>query len=143
VETYSFRHVRILFVMLAVCVPLHQLYHSKVLTGKRIQAGLQAAGQKFDTSVTAMSTPEVFGLRIDETVTFFHPETDEDTEITILGFGVSKGKGRWFTVAYAGDPDVEVELSEEAMEEILMARIDAEISRVCFELHRLVLTQNH
>ena len=125
-ETCDFQLVRVLPVMCAICTRLHQPRHSKVITRKHIQARRQAAGRKVDMASSLVATrcvPKALGLGVDDTVTFFHPETNEVTEFTILGFGTRKGNGMWFTVAYTDNPVVEVELSEQAMEEILMARI--------------------
>lgn len=72
----------------------------------------------------ARRAPEAFGSKVNKTVMFFHPETDKLTRFTVLGFGISKSKGRWFTVTYTGTPDVEVELSEQEMEEILTTHVD-------------------
>ena len=55
---------------------------------------------------------------VDETVTYFQQETGEWIDFIVLGIRRCK-EGIHYTVAYAGNEDTEVELSEHEMEDIL------------------------
>jgi hypothetical protein len=72
----------------------------------------------------SMYAPEALGLSIDESVTYIRPGTNEVAEFTVVGFGKSKTRGRWFTVAYLDNPDVEVQLSEQEVKEMLIMRVE-------------------
>ena len=65
-------------------------------------------------------------LKIDETVTYFHPETNKVLEFVVLGFQRSKQGGIRYAIAYADNDDVEVELNEDEMQAILYERVSAE-----------------
>ena len=101
---------------------------SKVLTGKRLQAHREAAGHAKSSMALMMQNhpPEALGLKIDEIVAYIHPQTDETVTFTLTSFGANKTKGRWFTISYTDDPDVEVELTEEVMKEMLATRVKIE-----------------
>lgn len=94
----------------------------KALNKSRLQARQEAAGHS-TLSATRRVTPEALGLSVDESVAYIHPETDKVIKFSVIGFGMSKSKGRWFTVTYPGDPDVEVELTEEEVKDMLITRI--------------------
>jgi len=66
------------------------------------------------------------GLAIDDFVAYFHPVTDRVLEFVVLGFRRGKQGGIRYTVAYVGNDDVEVELSEDEMRDILNRQVPAE-----------------
>lgn len=66
------------------------------------------------------------GLEINEFVRYLHPETSQQLEFVVLGFRRSREGGIRSTVAYVGDADVEVELSEDEMKGVLDLRISAD-----------------
>jgi len=65
-------------------------------------------------------------LKIDESVTYLHPETKKVLKFVVLGFRRSKQGGMRYTVAYADNDDVEVELNEGEMRDVLSKRVSAE-----------------
>ena len=65
------------------------------------------------------------GLKMDESVRYLHLETGKQLEFVVLGFRRSREGGVRYTVAYVGNADVEVELSEDEMKGILDLRISA------------------
>ena len=74
------------------------------------------------------SLPESPGLnlKINESVLYLDPETNKVLELVVLGFRQSKQGGIRYTVAYADNDDVEVELNEDEMRAILYKQVSAE-----------------
>jgi hypothetical protein len=128
------QRVHILFAVGAMTLVYFAFSPSKVLTGKRIQARREAASRTLDIAslMTLKPAPEALGLRVDESVTYIHPETNEVIEFTVVSFGMSKGRGRWFTVTYTGNPHLEVEVREQTMREMLTTRVEIEDWRGVF-----------
>lgn len=80
----------------------------------------QDALQKPDPPTQGISLkPPRLGPDVDESVTYFHGETDELHEFVVLCIRRHKQGGIWYTVAYVGSEDTEVELSEHEMKDIL------------------------
>jgi len=64
------------------------------------------------------------GPEIGEFVTYLHPETDQVLEFTVLDFRLGKQGGIWYTVAYFGDDEAEVELG------VLKRRVPVELGEM-------------
>jgi len=62
-------------------------------------------------------------LELGDVILHTRPGSNERFECTVVDSGTSKAKGDWFLVSYAGNPGVEVKLSDSEMGEILAQRI--------------------
>lgn len=69
-------------------------------------------------------SPEDYpALEIGDVIVHTRSGSNEQFECEVLDFGTSRAKGEWFLVVYANQPGVEVELSDQEMDEILAQRI--------------------